>query len=210
MNEPVLSFDLTGTLATFGFCDSIYFEGLPQLYARKHGIAIEEAKGYLMEFYDEVGDQEPDWYDIKYWFKRFELGDGWYPLLNELSHNIRFHTEAESVLARLAEKHELIMVSNACREFLEVETASIRKYFTRIISCVSDFGEVKKTPEFYLTLCQSIGKSPQEIIHIGDNWQFDFVAPREAGLQAIYLDRTKQALGDHVIHTLSELEDALL
>lgn len=210
MNRPALSFDLTGTLATFGFCDSIYFEGLPRLYASKHGIEIEEAKSYLAGCYDEVGDQEPDWYDIKYWFKRFELGNGWYPLLNELSHNISFHPEAEPVLASLGKKYEIIMVSNACREFIDVETASIRSYFSRIISCVSDFGQVKKTSEFYTMLCQHIGKEPQEIIHIGDNWQFDFVAPREAGLQAIYLDRTKQASGDHVIHTLSELEDALL
>ncbi|MFO8102188.1 MAG: HAD family hydrolase [Dehalococcoidia bacterium] len=210
MSSPILSFDLTGTLATFSFCDSIYFEGLPHLYSSKHGIEIEEAKGYLIKCYDEVGDQEPDWYDITYWFKRFDLGDGWYPFLEELSYNIRFDPQAEPVLARLATKYELIMVSNACREFLDVETASISKYFTRIISCVSDFGEVKKTPEFYLKLCQSINKKPEEIIHIGDNWQFDFVAPREAGLQAIYLDRTNESSGNNVIHKLSELKNALL
>ncbi len=210
MKKPLLSFDLTGTLATFSFCDSIYFEGLPRLYSAKHGISFEKAKNYLKECYDEVGDQEPDWYDITYWFKRFELGDGWYPFLNDLSPNIKFYPESKTVLEELSREYELILTTNACREFVDIETASIKKYFNKIISCVSDFGKVKKTAEFYLMLCQSINQKPGEIIHIGDNRQFDFVAPNEAGLQAIYLDRTMQSSGERTIHSLTELQTQLL
>ena len=210
MTKQILSFDLTGTLATFNFCDSIYFEGLPQLYAARYDTGFEEAMRYLKECYDEVGDQEPDWYDITYWFKRFDLGDGWDSFLNDLSPNIKFYPETKSILAHLSKKYELILISNACREFLNVETTSIRKHFSRIISCVSDFSEVKKTPEFYTKACRLMELAPEEIIHIGDNWQFDFVAPREAGLQAFYLNRTKKHSGEHIIHDLSELEEKLL
>lgn len=210
MSNRILSFDLTGTLATFKFCDAIYFEGLPRLYSDQRGLPLEEARTYLTKCYDEIGDQEADWYDITFWFERFDLGAGWNELLKELNHNIEFYPDAEPVISRLADKYELIMVSNACTEFIDVETASIRKYFTRIVSCVSDFKEVKRTREFYLNLCEHLGVRPEEIIHVGDHWDFDYVAPRGAGLQAFYLDRTTETCGEHVIHTLHDLESKLL
>lgn len=210
MKKKVLSFDLTGTLATFGFCDSIYFEGLPGLYSEKHGIGFEESKHHLIAAYNAIGDQEADWYDLKYWFNRFDLGDGWDSLMADLSHNISFYPESVSVLASLSEKYELILISNACREFLEVETTSIKKFFTRMISCVSDFGEVKKTASFYARICTYLERDPQEIIHIGDNWMFDYVAPTKCGITSFYLDRTREKFGEYVIHDLSEGEARLI
>ena len=210
MNRSILSFDLTGTLATFSFCDSIYFDGLPSLYAEKHGIEIDLAREYLVKCYDELGDHHADWYDITYWFERFDLGNGWYTLLKDLSHKIEFYPESKEVLTQLSLEYELILTTNACREFVEIETATIRNHFSRIISCVSDFGEVKKTPEFYGRICQFLGRNPEDIIHIGDHWQFDYVAPSEFGLTAFYLDRTGKRSGDHVIHDLSEIVSKLI
>ncbi len=210
MKKRILSFDLTGTLATFRFCNSIYFEGLPKIYAEKYELKIEEARQYLKKAYDEVGDQEADWYNLTYWFDRFDLGNGWDSLLSELSHNIQLYPESEGVLTKLSEKYELILISNACREFLEVETSDIGKYFTRLISCVSDFGEVKKTAEFYDKVCYSLELKPDELIHIGDNWQFDYIAPTECGITAYHLDRTGKKTGEFIIHDLSEIETKLL
>jgi len=210
VNGPVLSFDLTGTLSTFNFCDSVYFEGLPRLYSVTHDVDVEEARGYLTQCYDEVGDHEADWYDIAYWFDRFRLGDGWHGLLHEYSRNIEFFPDAEPVLKNLSRKYEIILVSNACSAFLDFELVSFKQYFSRIISCVSDFRQVKKTSEFYRKLCDHIDRQPGEIIHVGDHWQFDFIAPTGAGLKAYYLDRKGISNGDGVIHTLHELEDKLL
>ena len=210
MKNRILSFDLTGTLATFKFCDSIYFEGLPKLYANKYGIEIGAARQYLVAAYEEVGDQEADWYDLPYWFDRFDLGNGWESLLNDLSHNIEFYPESKDVLSKLSEDYELILISNACREFLDVETSIISKYFSRLISCVSDFGQVKKTPEFYARVCRFLKLEPHEIVHIGDNWQFDYVAPTEYGITSYYLDRTGKQNGDFIIHDLCEIEAKLL
>jgi len=210
VTKQILSFDLTGTLATFKFCDSIYFEGLPQLYSTHYRLSFAESITYLTRCYDDIGDHEVDWYDITYWFERFGLGNGWEDLLLGLSHNIEFYPDAQPVLSKLAQYYELIMVSNACTEFIKVETASIKEHFSQIISCVSDFKEVKKTPEFYLRLCEHIGVGPGEIIHVGDHWDFDYTAPRGAGLQAFYLDRTAKACGENVIHTLHDLESKLI
>ncbi|MFO8010105.1 MAG: HAD family hydrolase [Dehalococcoidia bacterium] len=210
MGKRIISFDLTGTLATTRFCDSIYFQGLPEIYASINNVEIEEAKRYLRVFYDEVGDRSPEWYDIKYWFERLSLGNGWMELLREMSHNIEWYPESEQVLAELNYEYDLILLTNACREFMEVETEAISKYFKRMISCVSEFGEVKKTPEFYLRVCQSLSCGTEDIIHVGDHWHFDYVAPRGCGMTAFYLDRSGRDDGDFTIHQLSDLRTRMI
>lgn len=210
MKKSILSFDLTGTLATFRFCDAVYFEGLPRLYAARYGVPFEEARAYLKSQYDTLGEEIPEWYDIKYWFHRFGLGDRWDELLREYMPHIEYYSEAPQILERCSREYELVLITNASREFMEIETHPIREYFTRTISCVSDFGEVKKTAEFYGKVCRSLGRRPEEITHVGDHWQFDFVAPRGHGLRAFYLDRTGERSGQDIIHSLVELESRLI
>ena len=210
MKNGMLSLDLTGTLATHKFCDAVWFDGLPRLYAVKNAIPLEEAREYLKKNYDEIGDEAVEWYDIKHWFNRFELGENWGQLLEDLSPHIEFYPEATEVLAELGQWYDLVLITNASREFVEVETASIKKYFSQIISSVSDFGEVKKTPEFYARVCRFLGQDPRDLIHVGDHWQFDFVAPRGAGITAFYLDRARKLTGDFILYDLSELKSNLL
>jgi len=205
-----LSFDLTGTLTTYRFSDLIWFEGLPRLFAEKNALPLNEAREYLKKHYDEVGDEAPEWYDIKYWFKRFNLGNGWRELLENFKSEAEFYPEVEDVLAKLSQKYEMILITNASREFVEIEIEPIKGYFKRLISSVSDFGEVKKTPQFYAKVCRSLGKEPRDLIHVGDHWQFDFIAPRQLGIEAIFLDRSGERKGDFIIHSLSELETKLL
>jgi HAD superfamily hydrolase (TIGR01549 family) len=210
LEKSVLSFDLTGTLATFRFCDSVWFEGLPTLYAEKNSITFVEAKEHLRKNYDELGDHATEWYDIKYWFARFGLGTGWIKLLQEFSSRIEFYPETLEVLERCSRMYDLVLITNASREFVEIETAPIKRYFRNIISCVSDFGEVKKTPEFYAKVCHSLGEDPAGWIHVGDHWQFDFLAPRGIGITSFYLDRRRARVGEFIIHDLNELERKLL
>jgi len=210
LKGDILSFDLTGTISTYRFSDSVWFEGLPQIYAERKAISLEAAKEYLKKNYDEVGDRTVEWYDIKYWFNRFKLGNDWKQLLENSSPNIEFYPEVKDMLTKLSRRYDLVLVTNASREFVDIETLEIEGYFQRIISSVSDFGEVKKTPEFYARACHLLRKEPQELTHIGDHWQFDFVAPRELGMNAFYLDRTGELDGKYIIHDLSELEAKLL
>ncbi|MEA3253651.1 MAG: hypothetical protein U9Q17_01740, partial [Chloroflexota bacterium] len=53
----VVSFDAEGTLTTTDFSRAIWEEGLPLLYARKHGIELDKAKEIVFAEYGEVGDQ---------------------------------------------------------------------------------------------------------------------------------------------------------
>ena len=209
MIRRIISFDLTGTLTTYRFSHRVWFEELPRLFAQKNKIGLDEARERLKRIYGEVGEESPEWYDLKYWFRRLDLGNGWQELLESASTEIEFYPETKQVVEKLSQSSDLVLLTNAAREFVEVEVREIKSYFRSLFSCVSDFGQVKKTPEFFLEVCKVLGVKPGELIHVGDHWKFDYLAPRQAGVRAFYLDRSRKARGKFILHDLQELEERI-
>ena len=54
-----------------------------------------------------------------------------------------------------------------------------------------------------------MGVEPEEVAHVGDSWDFDYIAAREAGIRAFYLDRNGKAEGQDVVRDLGEFEARL-
>ena len=207
-----ISFDVDGTLVDRGFTDSIWFEGIPKLYARKFEVPFEDALEHAKREYRKVGPWQIEWYDIKYWFARFSLGSDWKSLMEEYRSKVRVYPEVFGVLERLSSNFELLIASAAGREFLDpiLEESKLDKYFTRTFSAVSDYGRIGKDAEFYSKVCQALGLAPEELAHVGDDWDPDFVVPRRCGVRAIYLDRRRERSGEFIIHDLTELVNLLL
>ena len=207
MNKTkVVSFDVDGTLVDRKFVDIIWDEAVPELYAKEKGIGLEEAKEYIKKEYDKVGDKKVEWYDIKYWFKHFGINKNWKELLMEFKNEIEIYPDVMNILDELSKKYKLIIISNASKEFLDIEVEKFKHYFAYIFSSTSDFKQLKKTANFYFSICSILGVKPHEIVHVGDNWDFDFIAPRKIGIKTFYLDRIGQKQGDSVIHDLMELK----
>jgi len=208
----IISFDLDGTLVKPSFADAVWLEGLPRLYAQTSGKDVETAKRELFAEYDRIGQERLEWYDPAYWFERFHLPGDWRTLLHQHKASIDCFEDATVVLPRLARHYKLIVSSNAKREFVDIELQElqIRDCFTQIYSSTSDFHTVKKVTEFYTMICQKLGVSPSEIVHIGDSKRFDYDAPRDAGITAFYLDRSGKETGPFIVHTLFEFEEKLM
>ena len=202
----IVSFDLEGTLVTPDFSKAVWYEAIPSLYASKNGVSLEKAKEEVKKEYLKVGDQRPEWYDIKYWFRYFGL-DGYQELLESCHHKVAYYPEAMSVLSSLGKVYRLIVATGTAEEFLPYFLSKISGFFIKIFSSVSDYGQLK-TPPFYLKICQEMGILPEEMVHIGDNWQFDFTIPREVGINAFHLNRKGQA-GLESIRDLRQLEPML-
>lgn len=207
----VISFDLDGTLVESEFNEWVWGVGIPQLFAEKRRIPFEEAKEIVEGEYRKVGDGSLEWYDIKYWFNFFQLNASWKSLLNRFSHKIRTYPGVSRVLQDLSSRYRVIIISNAAREFIdmEVEVAELRRYFSKIYSATSDFGQIKKTAQFYGHICRLLRISPQEMVHVGDHWEFDYLVPKGLGIEALHIDRSWTRKGDDVIRDLAEVGERL-
>jgi len=207
-----ISFDMDGTLIDPIFTDYVWGQGIPTLYAEKVGLPFEAAKAFIEKEYRKVGEGAIEWYDIKYWFRFFQLEQSWKVLMKQFVDKINVYPDVNHILERLKDKFQLILTSNAGREFIEIEleATGLGKYFDQIFSATSDFREVKKTIEFYQRICQILGVSPQEIVHIGDHYEFDYLVPRRLGIRAFYLDRSGKQKGEFILQDLRDFEKRVL
>jgi putative hydrolase of the HAD superfamily len=207
-----ISFDMDGTLIDPEFTDWVWGHGIPTHYSRRSGLPFEKAKAFVEQEYQKVGEGAIEWYDIKYWIRFFKLEVDWRSLMEQFAHTIKSYPDVNEVLDHLRGRFPLALTSNAGREFidLEMEATGLGSYFSKIFSATSDFGLVKKTARFYRDVCRSLGVAPEEILHVGDHYEFDYLVPRSMGIHAFYLDRSGQHQGEFILSNLGQLEERLL
>jgi len=205
----VISFDLDGTLTNNRFADSVWLDGIPRLYAVKKMVSLDDARKFVKREYDKVGKGRPEWYDLDCWIRKFDLDVERQDLFSHFEDRVETYPEVPKVLEELKQKgFRLIIVTNARSEFVEFELkkAKLENYFERVFSSTSDFALVKKTVNLYRKVCNVLEISPQEMIHIGDDRNFDFDVPRRLGILAFHLDRTGKNKGELGIYSLEELD----
>jgi HAD superfamily hydrolase (TIGR01549 family) len=152
-----------------------------------------------------------EWYDIAYWFGYFDLPGGWEDLLERYAPQVRVYPEVHEVLSQLRTHYSLIVLSNAAREFIAVEMhqGRLAGYFDLVVSATSDFGLVKKSPDFYQRICGLLKIRPHELIHVGDHHEFDYQVPQDMGITAFHLSRGGDQSGPNVIRNLRALPEVL-
>ncbi len=210
--KKVVSFDLDGTLVNYVFVNSVWFEEIPRLYSIKKGISFNDALKVAKREYEKVGKERLEWYDLHYWIRKFGLNASSREVLVRFEHRIETYPEVTGVLEELHKRgFRLVIVTNANREFVELELRKpqIDKYFKHVFSSTSDFKMVKKTVNLYRRVCSLLEISPQEMIHVGDDWDFDFNVPQRLGILAFYLDRTGKNKGGCAIQSLAELNQKI-
>jgi putative hydrolase of the HAD superfamily len=207
--RKMISFDLDGTLIDSAYATFVWETAIPRLYAEKHSIDLAEATSIVKAEYEKIGDSSLEWYDISYWFTHFKFPGTWRDLIEEHRTKIRLFPEVKEVLEDLAKDYDLIIISNAAREFVEIEIqeANIERYFTRVFSTTSDFQEVKKSGHIYRQVCDIMGVKPSDAIHVGDHYEFDCLAPKSTGIEAYHLDRNGKGPPD--ASTVHDLRDFL-
>lgn len=204
----VVSFDMEKTLIDSSFSDLIWEDDIPRLYGERHGLDFATAKQKVLDAYGEIGDGQPEWYDVDYWFRRFGLSGDWRELLSGRRGDVRVFPEVPGVLERINDRYSVIISSNTIREFLEVQLATLPDVFSHVFSAPSDYGTVKNEG-FYGKIFSIMGVQPSKVVHVGDSWKFDYEAALQLGMTAFHLDRSGESEGEHVVHDLQEFEDML-
>ncbi|KYK22529.1 hypothetical protein AYK21_03825 [Thermoplasmatales archaeon SG8-52-2] len=207
----IISFDLDGTLVKSNYADKVWLEGLPELYSKEKNMPLEKAKTYIYNLYGRVGQNKKEWYDISWWFQKFKMNSSWQNLLYKYKDDIKLFPETIETLELLKEKFKLIIISNAKKEFIDIQLkqTNIKQYFKHVFSSLSDFDLVKKTPDVYKQVLEILKVQSDEIIHLGDNFEFDYISPKKIGIASIYLDRNEKENGENTIYSLSELKNIL-
>ena len=207
-NIKIVSFDVDGTLVGKEFTDSVWLRGIPKVYAEKEGISFEKAVEIVKSEYDKLGENSIEWYEINHWLKELKLKITREELFKRFEDEVKIYEEVESVLKKLKEEgYELIISSNAAKEFIEFQMHEILGFFSHVFSATSDFGKVKKSHDFYAKICEILDVKPQEVVHTGDHFVFDFFNPRRIGINAYYLDRTENVnkRDEFIISNLNEI-----
>lgn len=204
-NIEVVSFDVDGTLVSMDFNNMIWMEELPALIGRKKGMSLEEAMEYTISEYEKVGENDMRWYEMNHWIRHFGLDTTFEAIVSKYASKVEIFPDVIPTLERLKSRFTLILTTAMPREFLDVKIKDFKGFFKFDFSVISDF-KLLKTPESYLNICNILNIFPSELIHIGDHWEFDYIAPKEAGANAIFLDRKKKRAGDSIIYNLGELE----
>lgn len=202
----VISFDVDGTLVDSSYADVVWLKGVPLLYSEQYGVDFETAQQIITKEYDRIGEEDIRWYQLGYWYSRFNLKGDYHVLLNTYKDKIRVYEEVFEVLDRLSRKYKLIVASNAHKDFLSLTLSSIEHYFDNIFSATSDFGQVGKYEEFYKKVLEYLQVNPGEMVHVGDHYVFDCEVPSKMGLHAFFLDR-KEGKG---LKNLKEFEDKVV
>ena len=200
----IISFDADGTLVDPEYNDLIWFKEIPQLIARKRNISFEDAKKIALKEYNDLGKDNLNWYDINYWISYFALEISPNKILEKYEPQVQIYPEVIPLLEELKKNFILIVITAMPREFLIPKMKNLEKHFKFTFSAISDFKELKNTV-IYSKITKMLNVSPEQILHIGDNWKFDYLAARKAGLNALYLDRNNIKKEKHIINNLGEV-----
>ena len=206
MSFEILSLDFTGTILTMDLIDYFWNEAVPRHYAEEHGMSLEDARKVVQRAYDEVGPRDLKWYLPSYWLGRFGLKVDIWTLLEESWPKAKIYEDAERALPTLSERHRLIIVSNASREFIEFFFKKEGHRAYRIFSTVSDMGVLSKGPGVYRFISRELETT--SILHVGDDFVQDYLNPRMAGLGSLLLNR--EASGSRERDVITSLEELLV
>ncbi|MFF2810051.1 HAD family hydrolase [Streptomyces sp. NPDC058000] len=116
---------------------------------------------------------------------------------------------ALEALAPLVRQAVLSNASTANQE-RKLTALGIRERFEAVL-CADDLGHAKPAPEAFQGACAALGLPPSEVLYVGDRLDIDGLGARDAGLAAVWLDRTgtdeQPPAGVHRIRGLAELPE---
>jgi len=184
----VVSFDLDGTIINRKYNDYFWLEVIPKTYAEERGLKLNEAKRIVYSKYDEIGDSDVRWYLPDFWLKCLGIKKSLNELIHEAFGESKPYPYVKPLLHTLSKmKIKIILCTNAPRELATsiLDYLSIRSYFGEMYSCVSDYSLVRKTRSFYARVIKDLKVPASSIVHIGDNFTYDYKIPVSLGIKAI-------------------------
>lgn len=172
--------DMDGTLLDLHFDNHFWLEHVPQQYAGRHDLRIEDARSILEEKYRSIAGTL-NWYCIDYWSDALELDIA--ELKRDIEHLIQIRPGVEDLLLALkAAPKEALLVTNAHQKSLslKMENTGLEQYFDGLV-CSHELGLPKEDPAFWDKLAQTRPYNRSRTLLIDDSHAV-LASAEEAGI----------------------------
>lgn len=160
--------DMDGTLLDLAFDNRFWRELLPQRYAERHGLSMEQALDRLVpQFRAMQGTLE--WYCLDYWseYTRVDVA----AFKEEVRHLIAPLLGSEDFLRAARDSgRQLWLATNAHGRSwkLKLDHTGLRHWFDRVI-CAHDFGAPKEDPRFWQRVIAAHPFDPARTLFVDDS-----------------------------------------
>lgn len=187
----LISFDLQGTLSDSAFSDEFWLKLLPELYAKKKDISIEESKAELRTQFKEMGKYHRLYYCAQSWLDELCPGRTVADTVSDLKNAPHLYQDSLRLVEELAAASvPLIILSTTTHDFIELELNEARQHFSHVYSTLDDFAMPGKSAQAFKEAAQRCGVEVGKILHIGDCPEMDIKNAQEAGCQTFFFDKT--------------------
>ncbi|MFI0784056.1 HAD family hydrolase [Streptomyces lydicus] len=82
--------------------------------------------------------------------------------------------------------------SSTANQERKLVALGIRARFEAVL-CADELGHAKPAAEAFASACAALGLAAEEVVYVGDRLDIDALGARDAGLAAVWLDRTGEA-----------------
>jgi putative hydrolase of the HAD superfamily len=212
MMIKAVSFDIYNTIIDLRLDEQIWDLAIPSIYAREHNIPFDEAYSIVTREYALFGISDIKNRDIEFYFKHLKLKTRWTKVFDEIQDLARTFVfdDALKFVKDSQGKYKFVIITAEKSEYAKQKliVTHLFEYFSDIIS-THDYGELKKTQTVYHKTLLKLGVSKDELVHVGDNKEFDYAIPRQMGIRSFLLDRTGYEQGPDVVRNITEVKRAL-
>lgn len=176
--------DMDGTLLDLHFDDQVWNHRLPERYAEKNGLSINEGRDRILSLMSPIRGTI-EWYCFDHWkaLTDIELTD----IEDEVFNLVTSRPGALDFLQEIQTKQtNVALATNADPRSMKrkIHHINIEKYFDRIISS-HEFGWSKEQPKFWEGLQRELAFDPQNTLLIDDNHNV-LKAAKEFGIAHLY------------------------
>ncbi len=208
----VISFDLGGALFDNHYDELLWRTEIPRQYAQRYKISHEEAFERVTAEYRRLWGKIEGWRDPVFWLKHFDIECTLHELTKDIQQHIKPYHDVLPLIRKLSKRYHLVITTHAQRNIIEqkLDRAGIRHHFLKVYSMGQDFSKMTKDAEIYKEICADLGVEPDEVVHIGNKHDLDYLVPTEIGMRAFLIDRVGDRKDVFVIRDLYELEEKLL
>lgn len=189
-----ISFGLNGTIVDSTHLKRIWNEEIPAFFAKQNSLDVNEAKKIVFSEYYSArsveGVMQNNWENIEYWIERLKIPEFRKEFDSNAKKFFTLYPEVKNCLELLKKEHSLVLITGVNSDLLELElrTVGLLNYFEQVFSSY-DISEGPKTPKTFSKALEALNCSTEELIHIGSNYERDYLFPSSVGIVSYLLDR---------------------